>query len=406
MRLLFLIHAYPPDVIGGHEIRCQRTAEGLRQRGHEVLVLTTFKRENSPRKEGHVWRLLRSKWSEDPKRSPFKWVFVYRHNVKVFNRVVREFQPDVICRWGLDWCTAAFTLYVHQNAPCPIVTFVGGGTPSVPDDLWFHFCRTPAKGRVRNWVKKALVSLAGLWIPTQPQPLVYDTVTFNSRFARDWCLNREGWKVKRPVVIYGGVDTHQFPPRPSRAYHHPPHFLFAGRLDPEKDPFSCLEAAAKLAQKGLPIQLTLAAGSTVDIYQTYARTVWQRAKELNGIVQVRLQVPPSEMPTVLHQHDVFVFISRMDGWPNALLEAMACGLAVIATRCGGPDEILIEGENCLIFPFGDADALAERMEQLIRDPALVVKLGQNAQKLIRERFTLERYLDETEALLLSVMRKV
>jgi len=156
----------------------------------------------------------------------------------------------------------------------------------------------------------------------------------------------------------------------------------------------------------LPIQLTLAAGSTVDIYQTYARTVWQRAKELNGIVQVRPQVPPSEMPTVLHQHDVFVFISRMDGWPNALLEAMACGLAVIATRCGGPDEILIEGENCLIFPFGDADALAERMEQLIRDPALVVKLGQNAQKLIRERFTLERYLDETEALLLSVMRKV
>ncbi|MDW8030076.1 MAG: glycosyl transferase family 1, partial [Armatimonadota bacterium] len=63
MRLLFLIHGYPPDVIGGHEVRCQRTVEGLRQRGHDVLVLTTYKRENGPSKEGFVWRLLRSKWS-------------------------------------------------------------------------------------------------------------------------------------------------------------------------------------------------------------------------------------------------------------------------------------------------------------------------------------------------------
>lgn len=405
MRLLFLIHAYPPDVIGGHEIRCQRTAEGLRQRGHEVLVLTTFRRENGPRKEGHVWRLLRSKWSEDPKRSAFKWVFVYRHNVKVFNRVVKEFQPEIICRWNLNGCTAAFVNYVHEHAPCPIVTFVGGGIPSTPDDLWFHFCRTPAKGWVQNWVKKTLIRLAGLWIPTKPNAIVYDTVTFNSRFVRDWCLNKEGWQVKHPVVIYGGVDSDRFPPRSPESYRHPPRFLFAGRLDPEKDPMSCLEAVSRLSQKGLPIQLTLAAGSSIDIYQTYAQAVLRRAKELNGIVQIRPQVVPSEMPTVLLQHDVFAFPSQLDGWPNALLEAMACGLAVIATRCGGPDEILIDGENCLIFPFGDADALAERMERLIRDPALVVKLGQNAQRLVRERFTLKRYLDETEALLESVLRK-
>ena len=166
MRLLFLIHAYPPDLIGGHEVRCHRTVEGLRQRGHEVLVLTTYKRDNGPRQDGHVWRLLRSKWSEDPKQSAFKWVFVYRHNVRVFHRVVAEFHPEVICQWNLNWCTVAFVLYVHQHAPCPIVTFVGGGIPGTPDDLWFHFCRTPAEGKVQNWVKQMLVRLARLWIPT------------------------------------------------------------------------------------------------------------------------------------------------------------------------------------------------------------------------------------------------
>lgn len=403
MRLLFLIHAYPPDVIGGHQVRCQRTVEGLRQRGHEVLVLTTYRREKGPRKEGYVWRLLRSKWSEDPKKSAFKWVFVYRHNVRVYRQVLNEFQPDIICRWGLDWCTAAFVNYVHETSPVPVVVFVGGGIPPIPDDLWFHFCRTPAKGFVQNLLKRSLVRLASLWIPTKPRPITYDTVTFNSQFVRDWCIEREGWQVKNPVVIYGGVDPSKFPPRSANAYHNPTRFLFAGRIDPEKDPLTCLNAVAKLAQKGLPVQLTLAAGSS--LHPDYERTVLQRAKELDSIVRLLPKVPQSEMSKLLHDHDVFVFSSQIDWWPNALLEAMACGLAVIATRCGGPDEILWDGENCLIFPFGDADVLAERMEQLIRDPSLVVKLGQNAQRLIHERFTIERYLDETEALLESVMRK-
>ena len=403
MRLLFLIHGYPPDVIGGHEIRCQRTAEGLRQRGHDVLVLTTYRRENGPRKEGFVWKLLRSKWSEEPKRSAFKWVFVYRHNVKVYRQVIKEFQPDVICRWNLNWCTAAFVNYVHETAPVPVVVFVGGAMPAIPDDLWFHFCRTPAKGTLRNLVKKALVKLASLWIPTEPKPIDYDTVTFLSKFALDWCLQKGGWQVKRPVVIYIGVDIHQYAPRSIESYHNPPRFLFAGRIDPEKDPLTCLEAVERLARKGLPIRLTLAAGTS--LHPDYERQVFQKAESLNEFIEVRHKVPPSEMPKVLGWHDVFVFPSQMEGFGNALLEAMAAGLAVIATRCGGPDEILVDGENCLIFPFGDADALAEQMERLIKEPGLVVKLGQNARRLIEERFTLERYLDETEDLLKSVMRK-
>jgi glycosyltransferase involved in cell wall biosynthesis len=83
---------------------------------------------------------------------------------------------------------------------------------------------------------------------------------------------------------------------------------------------------------------------------------------------------------------------------------MACGLAPIISSFEDVDGILQDGENCLLYPFGDADALAERMERLIKEPDLVVKLGQNARRLVEERFTIERYLDETEALLKSVMR--
>ncbi len=401
MRLLFLIHAYPPDVIGGHEVRCQRTVEGLRQRGHEVLVLTTYRRENGPRKDGHVWRLLRSKWSEDPKRTALKWVGVYRHNVRTYQRTLQEFQPDLVCQWNLNWCTAAFVQYVHVNTPVPIVTFAGG--PMRHDDLWFHFCRTPASGVLRRILKRLVIGCASPWIPVEPKPIHYKVVTFNSPFVRDWCLQKNGVKVERPVVIYGGVDVQRFPPRSPDDYCHPPRFLFTGRIDPEKDPMVCLSAVERLVKKGLPVQLTIAAGSS--LHPDYERAFFKEAKRFDGVVRLVNKVSPQEMSALLHQHDVFLFPSHLDWFPNALLEAMACGLAVIATRCGGPDEILVDGENCLIFPTGDAEALAERMERLINDPALVVRLGQNAQKLVRTRFTIERYLDEVEALLESVKRE-
>lgn len=406
MRLLFLIHAYPPDVIGGHEIRCQRTAEGLRQRGHEVLVLTTFRRENGPRKEGHVWRLLRSKWSEDPKRSAFKWVFVYRHNVKVFNRVVKEFQPEIICRWGLNWCTAAFVNYVHEHTPCPIVTFIGG-VPigrnwSVLEDLWTHFCKTKPKALIRRWVKNLLVRIASIWIPTSPQNVVYGVATFLSHFDLRLAL-KYGMQVTKPVVIYAGVDVQKFSPRSPKSYQHPPRFFYAARLDPDKDSLTIVTAMGKLLQQGMPIRGTIAGGDSLD--RPYREKVLSILKMLNGFVQFKDRVPPAEIGNLLHQHDVFIFASY-PGWiGNAALEAMACGLAPIISSFEDVDNILCDGENCLLYPFGDADALAGQMERLIRDPALVVKLGQNAQRLVHERFTLKRYLDETEELLKSVIRK-
>jgi len=402
MRLLFLIHGYPPDVIGGHEIRCQRTAEGLRQRGHDVLVLTTYRRENGPRKEGFVWKLLRSKWSEDPKRSAFKWVFVYRHNVKVYRQVLKEFQPDVICRWGLNWCTAAFVNYVHETAPVPVVVFVGGGIPAVPDDLWFHFCRTPAKGTLRNLVKKTLVKLASFWIPIEPKPITYETVTFLSHFDLKACL-QQGWKIHKPVVIYAGIDVTKFPSRSHSDYCHPPRFIYVARLDPEKDGLTVVRAMQKLAEKGKPIKGTLVAGTSLDA--DYRHKVLECLKTLNGKVQLISEASSERIPELLKSHDAFIFAS-WPGWiGNAALEAMACGLAPIISSFEDVDGILHDGENCLLYPFGDADALAERMERLIKEPDLVVKLGQNARRLIEERFTLERYLDETEDLLKSVMRK-
>ncbi|MEM2567119.1 MAG: glycosyltransferase family 4 protein [Candidatus Bathyarchaeia archaeon] len=406
MRVLFLIHNFPPQSIGGHQIRCQRTAEGLRKRGHEVLVLTTYRWGDSPSKEGYVWRLLRSRWSEPPKRSIFNWVSVYRHNIKIYQRVLSEFQPDVVCQWNLTWCTVAFVKYVYQNTPCPVVKIGGGMIPgrnlSLLEDGWTHFCQTIPSNPFRRWVKKLVVKIASFWMPTEPQKIVYDTATFLSKFDLQQCL-RYGMEVKNPVVLYQGVDTSSFLPRTPRDYQNPPRFLFANRLDPDKDALTFLAAVEKLLQRGYPVKGSIAGGDSLDA--EYRQEVLKRIGSLNGVIQFMDRVPPNEMPRVFQNHDVFV-IGFGVGWIGmSTLEAMTCGLAPIISAFEDVDGLLTEGEICLFYPFGDADALAEQMERLIREPQLVIKLGQNAQRLANERFTMDRYLDDTEALLESVVCK-
>ena len=79
---------------------------------------------------------------------------------------------------------------------------------------------------------------------------------------------------------------------------------------------------------------------------------------------------------------MFVLSSRFEGFPNALVEAMACGRAVISTNCSsGPQDLIEMGRNGLLVPADNADQLALRMEQLILDPRLRSQLGNAALKI-------------------------
>jgi D-inositol-3-phosphate glycosyltransferase len=74
----------------------------------------------------------------------------------------------------------------------------------------------------------------------------------------------------------------------------------------------------------------------------------------------------------------------------ALLEAMAAGLPVIATAVGGTPEAVTEGVTGLLIPPQDAEALAGALERLLSDPTWGQKLGENARKMVAEKFSLER----------------
>jgi len=103
--------------------------------------------------------------------------------------------------------------------------------------------------------------------------------------------------------------------------------------------------------------------------------------------------------------DMFVFPSLYEGFPNALCEAMAVGLPVIASNCSGNIDVVQDGIDGRLFPVGDVDSLVKLMEELIKNPEECQRLSLNAQK-ISERFHPTRILKLWDDLLADVSRQL
>src|SRR5262249_38099065 len=96
--------------------------------------------------------------------------------------------------------------------------------------------------------------------------------------------------------------------------------------------------------------------------------------------------------------DVFALPSLEEGSPNALLEAMACGRAIVASRVGGVPEVVEDGRSGLLVEPGSPAALAEALARLASDAPLRHRLGREAARRVRERFDIAR-MAETHATL-------
>jgi glycosyltransferase involved in cell wall biosynthesis len=104
---------------------------------------------------------------------------------------------------------------------------------------------------------------------------------------------------------------------------------------------------------------------------------------------------------VLADADLFVLPSRSEAFPNAVIEAMAAGLPVIATDVGGIPEIIRTGENGLLVPPGDPEALAHAIVGLMDQPGLAADLGRAARIDVERYYTLDRMVAAFEHLYLT-----
>ncbi len=112
-----------------------------------------------------------------------------------------------------------------------------------------------------------------------------------------------------------------------------------------------------------------------------------------------------EFPVALQALDIFCLPSLQQGLGSLMLEAMVREKAVVASRVGGPAELLTDGETGLLVTPGRPDELANAVRRLLQDPALIRHLGTHGRRLVGERFTVERMVDETSGLYRKILAR-
>lgn len=177
---------------------------------------------------------------------------------------------------------------------------------------------------------------------------------------------------------------------------HEPLLVSVGRLVPQKGHDVFIEALRRLAQKGLrPRALLYGTGeSHQDLVQRIAQAGLGETVQLAGFAA-------NPYPEVARA-SAFVFPSRWEGFPNALLEAMALGIPVIASDCPfGPRELLDDNRYGRLVPVDDPDALARAIEQLLltlRSPAGPLEESRKA-RMGAARYTTEAVMKQWQAVL-------
>jgi glycosyltransferase involved in cell wall biosynthesis len=166
-------------------------------------------------------------------------------------------------------------------------------------------------------------------------------------------------------------------------------------LVPVKGHPTLLQALAQTPE----VQLWVA-GKALD--EDYALELHRQAEELGLEGRVHFLGGVSDVPALLAEADIFVLPTwgrwRMEGCPVALLEAMACGKACIATDVPGARDLLVHHECGMLVPPEDPSALGQALCTLAQEAKLRRSYGQAARRRVEERYTIEREVENHQAL--------
>ena len=195
-----------------------------------------------------------------------------------------------------------------------------------------------------------------------------------------------GFPRDRIVRIPNGVDLSLFKPD-AEVTRLPANLLFVGRLDYMKGVDILLKSIASLQTGGNKISCDIIGDGPLK------KALQQLACELGIADKVTFAGACTNVLPYLQKASCFVLPSRSEGMPNVILEAMACGLPIIATLVGGIPDIITDGRNGLLIPPDDVPALSLALAKLLADRNLANRLGKQAGMDAEEHFSIDKVAD-------------
>ena len=349
LHVMHVVHSLHP---GGMEFGVVRVVNGLDAMGIVSSICSTAPAD--PELKALVVRRVRIfELSRRPGNDPrLVWTLF---------RLMRKERPDVVHTHG--WGTLLEGLVAARLAAVPFIVHGEHGTLQLKP--YQRRLQRTAWGRVNR------------------------VLSVSSRLAER--MSREtGFPPDRIRTLPNGVDLSRFG-RIGRgearsALNLPADALIVGtvgRLVAVKDQASLLDAVATLRRRGLPVTTVIAGDGPLR------GELERRAARLDIATHVCFLGHRTDVETVLAAMDVFVLPSVSEGMSNTILEAMAAGLPVVATRVGGADELVVAGETGLLVPPGSSEQLATALAAVLGDADLRRSMAGAARKRAASEFSLE-----------------
>ena len=374
-RALLVTGAYAPEFSAGG-LQCQAAARILRDRA-SVVVLTTATDPNLRRHDTvdgvDVSRITvaQSRWSS------------VRAAVRMMTELIRLLpRVDLVHIQGFSSKNILITAMAKLFRR-PVVLHLQTAKHDEP-------AAVRGQGRLAWWA----FSSADLYLSVSPG-------------LTKPCLDA-GMAADRFREVPNGVDASRFSPasleerKALRARLNLPAdrplILFVGVVSPDKQPHVLLDAWLRTQQDpALASTLVFVGATDPALFELGGRLIDQLRSTVvaSGFADRVVFVPPtSQVQDYFRAADVYAMPSLREGLPIALLEAMACGLACVASRLPGATDVMVQdGTNGLLVPPQEPAALATALATMIANPGRATEIGAAARRTVEDRYTMERVAD-------------
>lgn len=346
---------------GGAERVITNLAEYFFSKGYEVTMVTKMKEKEEYSLSAGITRIIADITKEE-ERGRIRNLFL---RIRKLRRIIKEIHPDVVVS------------FIGKNNLMSIAATRGLGIPVVVS------VRSNPSREIGCGVKRLLT----LALFHMAEGIVLQTTEAKQYFPKEI--------QKKAVVLQNSLNPAFI--RAPYEEERRKEIVSVGRIDDNKNQKMLIEAFVPLAAKFPEWRIVLYGDGESR------GELEKRVQELQLEDRILFKGVQADIPEKIEGSSIFVLSSKQEGMPNALMEAMVLGLAVISTDCpcGGPRDLIRQNENGVLIPVDDTDALTEKLSLLMQDDGLRKKIAENAvclrNKVAPEYINAqwEQYLEET-----------
>jgi glycosyltransferase involved in cell wall biosynthesis len=377
LRILIINSEYPP-IGGGAGNASANLARSLVARGQDVAVITTQFQglAHEENQQGiHIRRIpaLRKNFDRSGPLEQISFIISGCLSIITF---VRGWKPEIVVAFfGIPSGVIAWFARMLFGLPY-VVSLRGGDVPGFRpyDFAFYHRMVSPLLRWV--WYKGGAVvaNSSGL------QALA-------NEFEPDMPVR----------VIPNGIDLREY--QPAERSWSPPHLLFVGRLVYQKGLDLLISALSEL--QDIPWKLSIVG----DGPQSKPLRTLSGGLGLSERIDFLGWQARDALPGLYQQANLFVFPSRHEGMPNAVLEAMACGLPVIASRIAGNEELVENDRTGVLVKTEDTPSLREALRALLSDKERCQKMGEQGRQRVESTYSWSGVADKYLELLQRIVEQ-